>query len=214
MVTTIFPDRLATTLSTNFTAGLDRFEEALPMIPARIFRLQRTIAGTSYDRYVSTVKAVTGSTKAVLDVALVSGKTVTGQARAATEDVTKATRTGVNTVVGQARAATGRVTDTARTSARTVGGQATAQGRKVSNKATKEATGLIDSAIESVEGDVDAAVTGAETATNRAAATTTPGSSRPYEQWTKAELLARAKELDIDGRSGMSKGQLIKALRA
>ncbi|MDQ3468585.1 MAG: Rho termination factor N-terminal domain-containing protein, partial [Actinomycetota bacterium] len=33
-------------------------------------------------------------------------------------------------------------------------------------------------------------------------------------QWTKAELLARAKELDIDGRSGMSKGQLIKALRA
>jgi len=212
MVTTLSPDKLATTLATNFTAGLDRVEQALPTVPARLFRLQRTLTGTTYDRYVWTVKAVTGSTKAVLDVARVSGKTVTGQTRAATEDVTKAARTGVNTVVGQARAATSRVTETARTSASTVGGQATAQGRKVSTKASKEATNLIDAAIDAVEGDVDAAVSGAETATNRAAATT-PGSSRPYEQWTKAELLERAKGLDIDGRSQMSKGQLIKALR-
>ena len=212
MVTALSPDKLITTISVNFTAGLDRVEHALPTIPARLFRLQRTIAGTTYDRSVSTFKAVTDSTKAVLDVARVSGKTVTGQTRAATEDVAKATRTGVNTVVGQARSATARVTETARTNARTVGGQATAQGRKVSKQANREATGLIDAAIEAVEGDVDAAVTGAETAADRAAATT-PGSSKPYEQWTKAELLERAKELDIDGRSGMSKGQLIKALR-
>ena len=41
-----------------------------------------------------------------------------------------------------------------------------------------------------------------------------PSSGTPYEQWSKAELYERAQELDIDGRSSMSKQQLIKALRA
>lgn len=40
------------------------------------------------------------------------------------------------------------------------------------------------------------------------------GSSPAYEDWTKDDLYERAKELDIDGRSDMSKGELIKALRS
>ena len=40
-----------------------------------------------------------------------------------------------------------------------------------------------------------------------------PGTGRPYEQWTKAELLERAQELDIEGRSGLNKNELIRALR-
>lgn len=39
------------------------------------------------------------------------------------------------------------------------------------------------------------------------------GSSPPYEEWTLDELGDRAAELEIRGRSEMSKDELIKALR-
>ena len=39
------------------------------------------------------------------------------------------------------------------------------------------------------------------------------GESAPYEQWSKDELYERARELDVDGRSSMSKDDLIDALR-
>lgn len=40
------------------------------------------------------------------------------------------------------------------------------------------------------------------------------GQQPPYEEWTKDELYDRAQELDIDGRSDMSKDELIDALRS
>ncbi len=39
------------------------------------------------------------------------------------------------------------------------------------------------------------------------------GSSPSYEEWTKPELEKRARELDISGRSTMTKPQLVNALR-
>jgi Rho termination factor-like protein len=39
------------------------------------------------------------------------------------------------------------------------------------------------------------------------------GSSPAYEDWTKQDLVKRARELDIDGRSTMNKNELIKAIR-
>ncbi len=39
------------------------------------------------------------------------------------------------------------------------------------------------------------------------------GKSPAYEDWTKDDLYGRAQELDIEGRSDMSKDELIKALR-
>lgn len=39
------------------------------------------------------------------------------------------------------------------------------------------------------------------------------GNAASYDKWTKAELYRRAKELGVAGRSSMSKGALIKALR-
>lgn len=39
------------------------------------------------------------------------------------------------------------------------------------------------------------------------------GKQPPYEEWTKDELYDRAQELDIDGRSDMTKDELIDALR-
>ncbi|NNE95713.1 MAG: Rho termination factor [Acidimicrobiales bacterium] len=53
-----------------------------------------------------------------------------------------------------------------------------------------------------------AAISNAEGASQRG------GSSAPYEEWTKDELYNRAQELDIDGRSEMTKDELIEALRS
>ena len=39
------------------------------------------------------------------------------------------------------------------------------------------------------------------------------GKAPPYEEWTRDDLYQRAQELDIDGRSSMSKDELITALR-
>jgi hypothetical protein len=39
------------------------------------------------------------------------------------------------------------------------------------------------------------------------------GQSPSYEEWSKDELLGRARELELPGRSSMNKGQLIDALR-
>jgi hypothetical protein len=39
------------------------------------------------------------------------------------------------------------------------------------------------------------------------------GEAEAYDEWTKDELLDRARELDIEGRSDMDKDELIDALR-
>ncbi len=39
------------------------------------------------------------------------------------------------------------------------------------------------------------------------------GKNPPYEDWTKDDLYDRAQELGIEGRSDMTKDQLIEALR-
>jgi hypothetical protein len=39
------------------------------------------------------------------------------------------------------------------------------------------------------------------------------GRSPAYDDWTKDDLMKRARELEIEGRSSMSKGDLISALR-
>ncbi len=40
------------------------------------------------------------------------------------------------------------------------------------------------------------------------------GAADPYEEWTFEELYDRAQELEIEGRSEMTKDELIKALRS
>lgn len=39
------------------------------------------------------------------------------------------------------------------------------------------------------------------------------GKAASYEEWTRDELYDRARELDVDGRSKMTKSELIDALR-
>ena len=40
------------------------------------------------------------------------------------------------------------------------------------------------------------------------------GSIPPYEQWTWDQLMKRARNIGVQGRSGMNKNELINALRA
>lgn len=40
------------------------------------------------------------------------------------------------------------------------------------------------------------------------------GQAPPYEEWSKDELYERAQELNIEGRSNMTKDELIDALRS
>ena len=49
--------------------------------------------------------------------------------------------------------------------------------------------------------------------TSRSAVGHKGGSSPAYEEWTTKELRERARELEIGGRSSMSKDELIEALR-
>lgn len=39
------------------------------------------------------------------------------------------------------------------------------------------------------------------------------GAQAPYDEWTVDDLRARAAELDVDGRSSMTKAELIEELR-
>lgn len=49
--------------------------------------------------------------------------------------------------------------------------------------------------------------------TDRQTAAERGGSSPPYEEWTKDELYERAQEIGVEGRSDMTKDELIDALR-
>ena len=49
--------------------------------------------------------------------------------------------------------------------------------------------------------------------TSRTSAATKGGKSGSYDDWSKEDLVKRAAEIGIDGRSKMSKGELIQALR-
>jgi hypothetical protein len=49
--------------------------------------------------------------------------------------------------------------------------------------------------------------------TSRSAVGERGGSSPSYDEWTKKDLVKRARELDVDRRSSMTKDELIDALR-
>lgn len=134
------------TISINST--LDNVESRLPLLPRRVFRLQRSVADAGLSVAKTMIRAITGSS----------------------DRVERSARTGVKTVAGQAKAQANMTADVAET----------------------EASSLLGRATRSVTGD----------------------STDRLEEWTKADLYERAQELDIEGRSAMSKKQLVSALRS
>lgn len=109
--------------------------------------------------------------------------------------VTGTAETAVSTTVGQARSAVDRTTKMVKKTANETTGQARAQASRTVDAAAQATSALLDDATRAVEPD---------------------GTGRPasLDNWSKADLYERAQELDIEGRSSMSKRELVKALRA
>ena len=99
-----------------------------------------------------------------------------------------------STTVGQARSAVDRTSSVANRTIKETSGQARAQGERTARAAERSATALLDDAARAVEPDPD-------------------GKPASLEHWSKADLYERAQELDIDGRSSMTKNELVRALR-
>jgi hypothetical protein len=59
-----------------------------------------------------------------------------------------------------------------------------------------------------------ARIANASAAEGRSTVAARGGQSEPYEEWTKDELEDRARELGIEGRSELTKDELIEALRS
>jgi hypothetical protein len=104
-------------------------------------------------------------------------------------------RSALSTTAGQARSALDRTASTARRTGKETVGQARAQGERTAG-ATEDAVGnLLDDAARTIE--------------------PADRSSRPAQalsDWTKDELYEEARQLDIEGRSGMNKRELIDAI--
>ena len=58
-----------------------------------------------------------------------------------------------------------------------------------------------------------ARIANASAASSRSSTGRKGGSSGSYEDWTKSDLLDKARQVGIEGRSKMSKGELVDALR-
>lgn len=184
------------TISTiDLTQRLDQIESRLPPISAKSFALGRATVRRTNDVVVSVVSDVARRVDTVVNTARTGARTTTGQAKSAVERTSRTAETTAKQTAGQARSAVQRTSKVAETTAKQTIGQAKRQAR-VTGTASRDAAGdLLDDATTSVDPD----------ASPRGIA---------YEEWTKSDLYDRAQELDIDGRSSMSKHQLIAALRS
>ncbi len=102
--------------------------------------------------------------------------------------------TAFSTSVGQSRSAVERTSSTARRTSKEAIGQTRAQTKRTGRAAQTSATALLDDASRAIEPDGD-------------------GRPASLDDWTKADLYERAQQLDIDGRSTMSKRELVQAIR-
>jgi ribosomal protein L4 len=196
----------------SLTEPLDRLEASLPALPSKALSLGRATVRRSNDVACTVVGHLTDSITTVTNATSAAARTATGQARSAADRTASTAGTGARTVAGQARSAADRTASTAATGARTVAGQARAAstdaadtarstGKAAAGQARAQADRVAGVAEDEVEGLLDDATDAIDPDT-------------PLEDLTKEELYERAQDRDIEGRSTMSKGELVSALRA
>ena len=204
---------------------LDRLERDLPALPASWLRLNRTVAraGVAQAEKLNDTFATTMTN--LVAAGRTSSNTVVGQARAASDQVISNVVTGVRQVVGQSKAQSRRFGDVAGTETSKLATQVRRQATDVASAVEDTATKNVKTAVRTAEKMADDVTATARTTTPKTTTpkrtttnTTTPKTAtsqgRGYASWTKSDLLDRAQELDIEGRTTMKKNELIKALRA
>ena len=169
--------------------NLDRLEQQLPALPAAGLRLQRALVARGCAMANGLAETWWGSIETTADRA----------------------GTAAATVVGTSQAAGERASDAVVTAARQVVGQTEAQTRAVVDRAERELTDAADSTAQMAGGAVADATRAVDAAVVAADPERTP-TGDAYQDLTKAELTRRARALDIQGRSRMSKDELIAAL--
>lgn len=186
MINTI--ERKISDVNDSVTVRLDDLETTLPPIPSKALAASRASARRVNDIIESVASSIRNRFDNVADDTATAVKTTTGQAKSATERATKTVKTGVAQTTGQARAATTKAAKTVKSGVKQSTGQAKAQARKVSKSVAKEVEGALDDAKVATDPD-------------------------RYADMTKSELYDRATDRDIEGRSGMTKAELIGALQ-
>ena len=203
--------------SVDLTKRLDELERALPPIPAKSMAFGRATVRRTNDVVSSVVSGVArrvdrmagavrsgasttvGQTRQAgertTDTAATAMRQTAGQARSAAERTRKAAKSAVAETVGQARSGAARTARVAESAAKRARTTARTELARTADTVTDETEDLLDDATSAVDPD-------------------TPARGTEYEQWTKSQLYDRAQELDIEGRSTMSKQELITALRA
>lgn len=169
------------------TETLDRLERDLPSLSSRWVRLNRDFADASAERARYIGETVTANVVTVLQtVKNVSDKTVA----AGVERFETTLKAFQSTGTKLATDARERFDDTSKSVEKKTR-RAAATGRTGADEAVRSAESTADKAVKKVD----------------------PKPARGYETWTKSDLYARAQELDIEGRTSMSKRQLVAALR-
>ncbi|MGA9279132.1 Rho termination factor N-terminal domain-containing protein [Ilumatobacter sp.] len=225
-------ERTITTVNDAVTDRLDSLEEQLPAIPSKALAAARSSARavnsvventacsirsrvtTVGDDASAAVATSTGQARAAAEKtsATISGgvKQTTGQARAAAEKTTSTVKQGVAQTTGQARAAAEKTTAAVKQGVAETTGQARTNAERVVGSVKKgvaETTGQIEAQAERV---ADSAAHEVEGALDDAKVATEPDD---LAKMSKADLYELAQDRDIDGRSGMTKAELIGALQ-
>lgn len=183
------------TYQNDLTKRLDDLEESLPTLPSKSLQFGRAATRRVIDTTVDIVTTISRSVNGVVDEAATSAKTTAGQTRAAVDRSATTARDSAREAAEQARAAVDRTTEAVRTSAKQAAGQARAEAGQVVDAASSAAEQLLDEGTQAVDPD-------------------RPNPGIPYARWTKSQLYDRAQELDIEGRSAMTKKELVEALRS
>lgn len=165
-----------------------------PTLARKVIEFNKAVITTSIDTAKSVISVVADGVSSATDAARGAGATVVGQTRSAVDRTIDQATNGAQDVAEHTRSAVDRTVGEAKSGAKQVAGQARAQGRQASEKVDRVAARTADRAVDAVD--------------------RSPSSGTPYESWTKDELYERAQELEIEGRSTMSKDELITALRA
>ena len=173
------------TLTTRINDRLDDFEHQLPAPLSSSLKLQRSIADRASAGVCRTAAAIGETGRRAAQVNMWALRTITGTARRATAESARATRT----LLGQTRAQTARMRET-----------------------TTTALADVADTLRTAAGDVADRTEAALDAADASISAPTGTTNERFEDLTKAELYRRAKALDIEGRSSMTKDELVTAL--